>query len=282
MPHYSFEKDSPISTSKVYKCTRCHCFYTNESSHACVYHPAPWIDLHVPGKGTERIGVWTCCKEPLKKAPGCTKGVHVEDTATTNHLQQFEIIAVKGTREEAIDVLNKEYFKDSVLNTKFFDTKQPMGYLNEQTPDENGFIKHEVLKTDTIAGIALKYDTTTTKLKQINRLFTNDEIYKLKHILVPAVPNPNLPPSPHFSNTWYIEKLVRTTGACPEEARFYLEDNHWDVVLARESREKDITWAEEELRSRKGKLKEWLGDRDLQTVAVVGLGAVLVILCIIL
>jgi len=263
------------------KCSRCKNFYSHVTVNACTHHSSPWIDLHTNGRG--RTGVWTCCKSPSRTDPGCTTSTHIEDVQTSKLLQNFHIVAVEGTRSEALELLSKEYFQSS-LNSNY------QQYLNLGTlidiqdlvPDENGNIKHEVKKTDTLVGVALKYDTTVAKLKQINKLFSNDELYKLKHLVVPASPTALNPDSPKFSEAFKIRKLAELTLASPEECKFYLEDNFWDVHMAMESRAKDLAWAESELRNGKGKFTEFFGDRDFQTVAVVGVGAAIVILCILL
>lgn len=231
--------------------------------------------------------MWSCCKRVSKNSPGCTTGPHIEGSYSTDLFHKFEILAIKGNRADALSIFNREIRARG--GTETF----KCGSVINRKPDGD-YLMHEVRRTDTLAGLALKYNTNITILKQVNRLYSTGELYKLKYIKVPN-PNPGTtppPPSPSpdtptsakrpFSYTWSLQKLVEATGACQEEALFYLEDNGWDAKLARESRELDIQWAEGELRRRKTKLKEILGDMDVETVAVVGVGAAIVLLCVVL
>jgi len=199
-----------------------------------------------------------------------------------------EIVAVRGTRADALDHLKKNILKkDHRLDPRDKDPfrmpfKRPSQF---DAPEFVDYAKHEVQFTDTLPGLAIKYNTNVAKLKQINKLFTNEEMHKLKYLLVPlpgAVTKGDAPPCFQFSPSYHIQKLLSAGADCPEEAVFYLEDNGWDLELARESMEEDMEWAQEELRKRKGKLREFLGDGEMQTVAVVAAGAVIVLLCVVL
>lgn len=45
------------------------------------------------------------------------KGVHVEDKITTEHLRNFEVLAVKGTQKEALELLDTEFLQKNLGNT---------------------------------------------------------------------------------------------------------------------------------------------------------------------
>jgi len=85
-----------------------------------------------------------------------------------------------------------------------------------------------------------------------------------------------------FARAWHVTKFAFTNSVCSEEALFYLSDNDWNPILAEQSLSDDVAWAEEELKKQKGKLSKWLGDTDVQTVAVVACGCIVVLLCIVL
>lgn len=320
------------------KCSRCNTYFTDGVRDlVCLFHAAPWIDVHTPGKGAARIGVWSCCKEVSRDSPGCLSGKHVEDKVTEENLRRFEVFAVKGTRKEAIELLDTEFLQKNLghthvhymdhsvvspvileqiknissnnnnnnvklqnatigqtiitTNTNGNQTRKTL--MKPEAPPEEGFIFHSVQLTDTLPGIALRYNTTVAYLKQLNKLFSNTDLYKLKTLIVPDpefAPHPvSLSPSPSSSLTSnqqsrQINKLAMVENICKEEALFYLADNNWDFSLARASFGDDIEWAAAEwarLRG-KGKFREWLGDSDVQTVAVVACGALLVVLCVLL
>jgi len=303
------------------KCSRCQSYFNDAAEvRECAFHNAPWIDVHVPGKGAERIGVWSCCKEVERTAPGCARSPHMEDLLTTELLRRFEVFAVKGSRAEALELLETEFLQKNLGTTKVHmmshdaaDARTTHAHATnghaasvhpnataknvhrnglsaqERAEGDNsvpeGYIKYQVQVTDTLPGLALKFHTTVATLKQLNKLFANSELYKLKHLLIPDHQNPNFPPPPSsasFSRSWHVTKLATVTGVTPEEAQFYLEDNGWDMSLAQASLARDVAWAEGELKKQKGRLREWLGDADVQTVAVVACGCVVVLLCIVL
>jgi len=314
------------------KCSRCGVYFCNEEPN-CLYHTAPWVDLHVPGKGG--LGVWSCCKEVGREATGCTRSPHVEDKGTTEMLRKFEVFAVKGTRAQALELLDTEFIQKSLGTARVHmvtpgnhshpvrvdptvfartywseyvgaqEDTHVVGYASkplpnqvpmrvfkrykEETPTPEGYMKYTIQSTDTLQGIALRFNTTVAAVKYHNKLFSNNDLYKLKTLLIPLTPNPaqtrqlvGAASLDSFTRAWHITKLAVGKGVCPEEALFYLSDNGWDLANASASLEADIAWAEEELAKQKGKLMQFLGDTDVQTVAVVAAGCIIVLLCIVL
>ncbi|XP_041356213.1 lysM and putative peptidoglycan-binding domain-containing protein 1-like isoform X2 [Gigantopelta aegis] len=55
--------------------------------------------------------------------------------------------------------------------------------------DGTKFIKHMVSSTDTLMGIALKYNVTVEEIKRVNKLWTNDSLFLREHLLVPLTRN---------------------------------------------------------------------------------------------
>lgn len=47
-------------------------------------------------------------------------------------------------------------------------------------------IRHEINKTDTLQGIALKYGCTTEQIRRANRLFASDSLFLRQYLLVPV------------------------------------------------------------------------------------------------
>jgi len=254
----------------------------------------------------------------------------VEDQQTTEALRKFEVFAVKGTRAQALELLDSEFIQKSLgtaqvhmvtpgtsmrLDPSVFaktywsayvqENTQVVGYASkplpnqvpmrvfkryrEEEPTPEGCLKYIIKATDTLQGIALRFNTTVAAVKQLNKLYADSELHKLKTLLIPVVPNPaharQLHPAASldtFTRAWHVTKLSIGKGVCFEEALFYLSDNGWDLAIASESLEADIAWAEAELAKQKGKLLQVLGDTDVQTVAVVACGCIIVLLCIVL
>ncbi|KAI8817899.1 uncharacterized protein EV422DRAFT_508460 [Fimicolochytrium jonesii] len=55
---------------------------------------------------------------------------------------------------------------------------------------------HTILKTDTLAGIAIQYDITVTALKKANRLWHEDEIRFREHVVIPSLTGSSSPLKP--------------------------------------------------------------------------------------
>jgi len=182
------------------------------------------------------------------------------------------------------------------LNTNYTNT------VNQQTKNKEtkkeieipeGFMQHSVQLKDTLTGIALRYCTTKENVKRINNLYSDNDLYKKKLIMVPdpsytASPTPPLSLSPSSVSSSQkikqVNKLAYMENISKEEAMFYLSDNNWDMNQARSSFNEDVAWAAEEWKRLhgNGKFKEWLGDSDVQTVAVVACGALIVLICVLL
>lgn len=332
------------------RCSRCSTYFSDEQQdRSCTYHPYPWLDVHTPGKGVERIGVWTCCREVTHSAPGCTRGTHIEDIGTSEILKQFEVMAVRGTREQALELLDTEFlmknlgsktkihYMDHNIDQKIQNTNNnninnnvnfsgngnngnsilsspssssitspvrsfaPSRGSNKSPRQEQvlaeGFIRYTIQTSDTLQGVAIRHKTTVAVLKQLNKLFSDHDIHKLKTLVVPD-PNYNnnynnhkhihsFLSSPEEVQKFNVKKFASREGVCNEEALFYLSDNNWDVERAKESFIDDAEWARETERAWKrqregGRVKEFLGDTDVQTVAIVTCGAIIVLLCILL
>ncbi|KAL1122782.1 hypothetical protein AAG570_003108 [Ranatra chinensis] len=49
------------------------------------------------------------------------------------------------------------------------------------------FLRHSVLETDTLQGLALKYGVTMEQIRRANRLWANDSLFLRKSLLIPVV-----------------------------------------------------------------------------------------------
>ena len=89
-------------------------------------------------------------------------------------------------------------------------------------------------------------------MKQLNKLYADNDLFKLKTLLIPTTPTPTpltrslspAAPLDSFTRAWHVTKLAVGKGVCPEEALFYLSDNGWDLASASACLEDDIAWAE--------------------------------------
>ncbi|EGC33963.1 hypothetical protein DICPUDRAFT_94916 [Dictyostelium purpureum] len=111
------------------------------------------------------------------------------------------------------------------------------------------WIQHRVVSTDTLAGIAIRYNTTIDVIKRIN-LIQGNECITHKTLLVPAsgVINQNAVPPPPQINTEeerrrkLIQLLAVSENISKEEARSYLVNNDWDFTKAVKNFREDLDW----------------------------------------
>lgn len=108
----------------------------------------------------------------------------------------------------------------------------------ELVRDQNGFyiIDHQVQLDDTLQGLALYYSTTVNEIKFLNNLFSNDIFLRKTLKIRTRVPQqkikPHLQESKEHKEIRLIRRFILFTNSKPEEARYYLANNSWDVKLA--------------------------------------------------
>eukprot|EP01121_Diplochlamys_sp_Union-15-3_P002516 TRINITY_DN1221_c0_g5_i1.p1 TRINITY_DN1221_c0_g5~~TRINITY_DN1221_c0_g5_i1.p1 ORF type:complete len:287 (-),score=56.87 TRINITY_DN1221_c0_g5_i1:90-950(-) len=234
------------------RCKRCGHYYTEATNDVCYYHPGRFIDAQSVKAGA-LIG-WSCCNieghtgpsnlivisnvEAFdKNAKGCkTAKRHEDDPVYSKAVSYFPFNkdAALGQAE------NKEPNQDRLL-----ENKKPKKYSTIKL-DEN-FTRHELSPTDTLAGLALKYNVSIAAIKRAN-LLTGDSIKHLLHILIPTG-DPSAP-RPHSSDKDKISVLIhefKGKAKCSmEEAKWYLESNDYDMKLALKEYKSDVDWENSE------------------------------------
>lgn len=248
-------QDSGDTASEEYwysirRCAKCKAFYSeieNQSpNNTCSYHPGSFTDTNRITSGVF-VG-WNCCRfvnpsytDPNSK--GCKiANKHVEDRSFTEIMQLFPYDEAANREDQLKKVLNEEESKKNQV------TKKPTNFsvmpeLEEliQHPD---YITHQVTRADTLAGLALKYKTTTSTIKRVNRM-PNDLVFQRDVIFIPKTagctqPIPSIDKMPNSSKIGFF---VSRTGCAKEEAKFYLEESDWDVDTAVKSWKEDMSWS---------------------------------------
>jgi len=103
-------------------------------------------------------------------------------------------------------------------------------------------LKHKVLLTDTLKGVAIKYNITPATLKKTNKIFgPDDEIHLKDYLLIPRDPTSfgELAKLEGPTNNDILQLFKTENKITIEEARFYLTDADWDVDKARLELAKD-------------------------------------------
>ncbi|TMW54317.1 hypothetical protein DOY81_000590 [Sarcophaga bullata] len=85
----------------------------------------------------------------------------------------------------------KQSIRDSARSLK----KYGSTCCNHQLRNSETLVRHEVEKTDTLQGIALKYGCTTEQIRRANRLFASDSLFLRQFLLVPVEKS-----SPYYPN----------------------------------------------------------------------------------
>eukprot|EP01132_Coremiostelium_polycephalum_P007856 gene7856-9673_t len=117
-------------------------------------------------------------------------------------------------------------------------------------PDSNAiqWVQHRVTTTDTLAGLAIKYNTTIDVIKRIN-LIKNNQCITHQTLLVPVsgpVTVTTQAPQSAMTEKEKQRKLIQlfavSENVSAEEARSYLETNDWDIVQAIKQYKDDLGW----------------------------------------
>jgi len=261
------------------RCTKCRSYFTAAENvdGACVYHPGHYATPDTAGPvmmPASTLLRWSCCRSPASDAPGCRQQRHVVDAATAAILRKFDTSA--GLREGLAPVAGGGLTQASSSSDDDEDSEEYLDYarLQEQehirrgikkmhaaaagadaarTQESGGtdgvvMVRHLVAKTDTLAGLSLRYGVKVDDIKQANNL-TSQSIFAHKFLLVP---NPARTPAPEeLSNTVMpkdgkkgiaVERFRAVAKCDKEEASFYLEEHEFDVERALAAFRADLEW----------------------------------------
>jgi hypothetical protein len=102
-------------------------------------------------------------------------------------------------------------------------------------------IKHAVARTDTLAGLALKYSTSVEAIKRANNMFS-DSMSHLDFVMIPLKAGAKPPPKQNEFKYDATVRFIRATGCPQDEAKFYLEGHDYDVDKALAEYKADVRW----------------------------------------
>jgi LysM repeat protein len=261
---YEDDSDEEITTTVppdgTRKCVKCRKYYSNVEED-CLFHPGKFRVtaskgfVYIPG-GSD--GKWNCCKKAGEDAEGCMQEKHDEDRKTTitlnkfsNHLESDEdhnqekvnkkkkVVLKDGDNEDLIEPFNVTANISDFIEV-ITDTPVDVDKIKKALGVEEGdgeFIRHKVSGTDNIQGIALKYGISVAKIKSVNRISKDTELYGHTHILVPRSKNASRKPKVGGDEKGYlkiqvIQKFKKEHSVSQEIAKYYLEANEFDYELA--------------------------------------------------
>jgi len=217
---YSIVPRAKPSDSK--KCARCSLYYreTDEATMTCRYHEGKYQEkqsalMYYPS------GKWTCCSIGNENDPGCKTGAHIEDITTTFLLSRFNSL----DSEPEANTKNRD---NAICEAK---SNKSSNKTDEKVSDfvkidSKTYYRHPVTRTDTLAGLAIKYNTKSSEIKRINKLLDDKEIYTKKHVLVPYAAK--VAEEEVFDKgqkeEQLLRKFTREFGVTKEEAKYYLSE----------------------------------------------------------
>lgn len=145
---------------------------------------------------------------------------------------------------------NRDEQLKKILNEEMYRREKDLSKASiapgiEELINHPDYFAHKVTKIDTLAGLALKYKTSTGTIKRINRL-PNDLVFQRDLIFIPKSPGCTKPldfSEDNLSNTGKISVFVTKTGCADEEGKFYLEESNWDLDEALSNWREDMSWS---------------------------------------
>jgi len=128
---------------------------------------------------------------------------------------------------------------------------EPEEVYEEDVLLENDFTKHHVRGTDTLQGLALKYNSTIDRLKKANKIFSGDQIC-LKYVYIPSKlskieDSPVYLRKPKPKTTPNIERLadrfMTETQCTLDEAVYYITNTDGNYEVSLNQYHQDLAWS---------------------------------------
>jgi len=198
------------------KCSKCKKLYLESDNNdtSCKYHRGRFTDRALSSSASGiKQKTWTCCKGEFEYTEGCTLGNHLEDHATTAILNTFKFGDVPPAEPKPPKKpVQQNYIVEDLITLPEDDDKPPMSPSSSPTPMSPNqstettttttsestpptkrkavltpfgkAFHHTVEKTDTLQGVALRYNVKVEDLKKMNKL-SNSSIFSYKQLLVP-------------------------------------------------------------------------------------------------
>jgi len=237
----------------------------------CIYHPGTFKMIYKSNYVSGTVGNWTCCKSSNKDAPGCAKSQHKEDPNTTSILlllnqmynNKQQLLQQQQQQQQCQEDLSNVVPQQGILinlsdMSDGNNVNNKTDQLSEAENKKSKIKKHLVKDTDTLVGLALKYNVKVEAIKKLNRMATPD-VQAYSQILIPPK-NEELTEQdikdaqleePDIKVT-EEEKVLRQrrtlqmfrnkTGATFEEALYYVTLHGYSVTEAFKEYEEDVAW----------------------------------------
>ncbi|KAI8898314.1 hypothetical protein BC833DRAFT_590373 [Globomyces pollinis-pini] len=136
-------------------------------------------------------------------------------------------------------IANNERINPPPYNSEVVSDKK----LKNKLPGDESFIVHYITNTDTLVGISLRYNITIQKLRQVNRLFT-DEVCNRESLIIPGIHYQHqIPMNPDDELKKLIKRFqIQTKCVDYFEAKSYMMQNDYDLDMAVVQYCDDLEW----------------------------------------
>jgi LysM domain len=135
---------------------------------------------------------WTCCRKENERADGCQSGPHEEDARMTQILNTFNAVERDGYEElgdssgsglsagkSDVALVDDDDDDDGAAARLVQALEAPV----ERNAD--GDIMHLLLRSDTLAGISLKYGVGVHDIKRRNRIASDRDLFMFAKLKIP-------------------------------------------------------------------------------------------------
>ena len=235
------------------KCLNCRRFYTEALEErtffaspspsdpcpppaGCWYHPGRWKDVTIR-EGTK--AGWSCCRDGLVGAnadafdyhsKGCKYApFHAEDELYTNTIMRFAF-QPNAAQEHQRQQQQQQQKIDSPKQQQPAIAKRYDAEVLQQIP---------LCGTETMEGLALRYNITVAELKRINRFHTREEMLLMGAVYVPKLKGGAAPVVTVLPLPMQFMSATKCTAA---EASYYLSLADKDLERAMLLYREDMKW----------------------------------------
>mmetsp|Transcript_19910 Transcript_19910/g.33991 ORF Transcript_19910/g.33991 Transcript_19910/m.33991 type:complete len:211 (-) Transcript_19910:1200-1832(-) len=171
-------------------------------------------------------------KDPLPKPPKGQAWFRNPDTKEWTLVQTREPDSGKDRVNVAHGVLVKGLVDTSIPEATIVAKAAPLETKKKAPQENNGYVEHVVVPTDTFQGICLRYKVSPTELRRANKFSGSNLTLAPSTLMIPL--SAGLPPPPQAETPEF--KIAKVISNVPHlarsEAKAYLELNDWDATAA--------------------------------------------------
>jgi LysM repeat protein len=237
MPQQPLSEEEQLRGEIPKTCGRCGSLYNRaeDTETACAHHPGTFRD----GK----LAFWDCCKALFSSAPPCTRVPHREAEFASDQLRKYLYMTAQNEHKRTVNAS----MMPGAIDTTLGPTKKRIVKADNMPKD--GVVIHTILPTDTLEGVALKYDISKAELFKANRGLSASSFPAFRKIVVPVGDAEVLLEtglSAEQKKALEEERLrckfAKQFRVSSEEAAAYLSSHNYDYELASKDYAEDMAF----------------------------------------